>query len=360
MKFRLLVILIFSITLGYAQDSTSFVETQIQRGNEQLNFDPSFAQIYFQEALKSEPNNVKALLGKGKALSYQGFATLAAEEFNKILEIDANNVEALIELSEAYRRQYIADPIGLSNRLSEALSLLQRAASIEPNNPKIFNGLGIISFSNGDLNGARSQLEQAVSLAAVESSGIVSTNLAQMHVNLGIVYRDLGENQLALQSFRRAVMTNPLSAKARNYVGFTYSQLNNCDQAVYELRQAVKINPSYLEAASNLAISTFECGNVSESVKYFENAIALPGAINIAPLYTYLARAYSEQGRYDEALKLAQQGVLLPPARADAFYYLGQVYEKRDDVTNAKKAYTRALELEPSNQLALTALSRIQ
>ena len=360
MKFRILVLIIFSIAFGFAQDSTSFVETQIERGNEQLNYDAAFAQIYFQEALKVDPNNVDALLGKGKALVIQGAYTLAAAEFNKILAIDPNNVDALIELAEAYRKLYSVDPVGLASRLPEAMNLLQRAVSIEPDNAKALNAIGIISVYNNDLNGARSQLERAVSIASAESSGIAVNNVAQMHINLGVVYRELGETQLALQSFRRAVMTNPLSASARNYVGVTYKQLDNCDQAVYELRQAVKLNPRSLEAASNLAISTFECGNVSESVKYFERAIDLPGAIDAAGLYTYLARAYLEQGRLDDALKLAQQGVLLPPVRADSFYYLGQVYEKRNNLEKAKQAYNRALELDANNQLALTALSRLQ
>jgi len=109
-----------------------------------------------------------------------------------------------------------------------------------------------------------------------------------------------------------------------------------------------------------LAISTFECGNVAESVKYFERAIGLPGAIDAAGLYTYLARAYMEQGKLDDALKLAQQGVLLPPVNAEAFYYLGQIYEKRNNLEKAKQAYKRALELEANNQLVLTALNRLQ
>ena len=362
MKLRFLIILLFSIGLVFAQSNQSVVEDNIRLGYEQLNSDYGFAQIFFQEALKQEPNNVRALLGRGKSLLYQGAATLAAEDFKKVLELDPNNVEAMISLADSYKKQYESDSVAFSGRLNDALILLQRASQLEPNNAKVLNLIGIVKLLSGDINSAKSLLEQAVTYASADASDLKANDVAGIHVNLGIIYRETGDNKLALQSFRRAVMLNPLSAVARTNVGHTYYLLEDCDQAVYELSQANKINPQYLQATANLAIVKFECGDVEGSVKYFEDALKLPGAINLAGLYTYVARAYMQQGRYDEALNRAQQGVLLPPARAEAYYYLGQVYEKRNAagaIENAKKAYRSSLEIDPNYQLALKALARL-
>ncbi len=361
-KLRFLILLLFSIGMVFAQSNQSVVEDNIRLGYEQLNSDYGFAQIFFQEALKQEPNNLRALLGRGKSLLYQGAATLAAEDFKKVLELDPNNVEAMISLADAYKKQYENDSVAYSGRLNEALVLLQRASQLEPSNAKVLNLIGIVKLLSGDVNSAKSLLEQAVTYASADSSDLKASDVAGIHVNLGIIYRQTGDDKLALQSFRRAVMLNPLSAVARTNVGHTYFLLDDCDQAVYELSQANKINPQYLQATANLAIVKFECGDVEGSVKYFEDALKLPGAINLAGLYTYIARAYMQQGRYDEALNRAQQGVLLPPARAEAYYYLGQVYEKRNAagaIENAKKAYRSSLEIDPNYQLALTALARL-
>ena len=320
----------------------------------------SFAQSVFQEALKQEPNNIDAILGKGKALTCQGAWAAGIEEFQKALGQESNNVAAHVQLALAYQEQFVSDPEGFPTRLQDALGILQTAESLDPNNPEVLNSKGVVLFRLNDLGGARTALERAVALA--ESSDLNARSRAVMHVNLGKTYRDLAELQLALQSFRRAVMLSPASASAHNNVGNIYYKLGNCEQAIYELSQATSLNPNSLDALSNLGIATFECGDVSNSITHFEQALELPGSLNIPPLYTYLSRGYLQQGRYDEAVQRAAQGALLPPVRAEAFYYLGQAYEGRNDSGDsqrAKEAYESALELDANYQPASEALARL-
>jgi tetratricopeptide (TPR) repeat protein len=183
-----------------------------------------------------------------------------------------------------------------------------------------------------------------------------------MQISLGKTYRELGNLDLALQAFRRAVMLVPNSYSAHNNVGSTYMSLGNCDQAVYELTQAAKLNPEAIDAVANLAISLYNCGNAQESIPYFEQVLAMPESLNVPGVYTYAARAYLQVGNFDEAVKRAQQGALLPPVTADAYYYLGQAYEGRKasgDDSRAKEAYQKSLEINPDFQLARDALSRL-
>lgn len=329
-------------------------ELYLSRGN------CSFAQSVFQEALKLEPSNLEAILGKGKSLTCVGAWAAGIEEFQKALSLDANNVNAHVQLALAYQEQYVSDPNAFPGRLSDALGILQKAESLAPNNPEVLNSKGVLLFRQNDLIGAKEALERAVALAA--NSDLNDRAKSVMHVNLGKTYRDLNDLQLALQSFRRAVMFNPASASAHNNVGNTYYKLGNCEQAVYELTQAVNLNTGSLDALANLGIAMFECSDVSNSVTYFEQALNIPGSLNLPPLYTYLARAYMQQGRFDEAVQRAQQGALLPPVTAEAFYYLGQAYENRNasgDLQRAKEAYQSSLELDAAYQPALEALARL-
>lgn len=362
MTARILLALFLSLSFAYAQDApvrsaADFVadgEFNLERG------ECSFAQYYFQEALKLEPENTDAMLGKGKALVCQRAYETGIEAFQSVLERDPNNVAARVQLARAYQEQFVSDASRFADRLDEALSVLQAAESLAPNDPEVYNTKGVVLFLQGDMEGARTALERAVS--QMDGGELSAQDQAAIQINLGKAYRELDLLEQALQAFKRAVSLNPSSASAHNNVGDLYYRLGDCDQAIYELSQATNLNPNLLDAAANLAISLFECGQVEASLPKFEAAIAIPGSINLPPLYTYVSRVYAQLGRYDDAVRRAQQGALLPPSSADAYYYLGQAYQARGgagDAANARDAYQKALELDPNYSAAQEALNRL-
>ncbi len=359
---RILIALLLTLSLAYAQETPErsaedFIadgDFNLQRG------ECSFAQYFFQEALKLEPENAEAMLGKGKALICQRAFETGIEEFGRILNSDPNNVPARVQLAKAYQEQYSSDPARYADRLGEALAVLAPAEGLAPDDAEVFNTKGVVLFLQGDMENARIALEQAAAESA--ASELTSPDQAAIHINLGRTYRELGELEQALQAFRRAAALNPTSASAHNNVGDIYYRLGNCEGAIYELTQATNLNPTLLDAAANLAISLFECDQVEASLPRFEAAIAIPGSINLPPLYSYVSRVYVLQGRLDDAVRRAQQGALLPPSSADAYFYLGQAYEARNgegDLVSARDAYQRALELDANYAPAREALSRI-
>lgn len=350
--------------LGLAQDSQRSAEDYIRTGNLHMQRgDCAFAQYSFQEALNRDANNVEARLGKGRSLSCQGALALAIEEFQAALATAPGNVEAHVLLAEAYQKQWRTDATRYPEGLNQSLALLEKAAGLDARNPTVWNAQGVALYFQRDLESARVALEKAASLAG--SFEIMSDrDRAEIHENLGSTYRGLGQLEQALQSFRRAVTYNPLSATAHSNVGYTYFQLglSNCDNAIYELTQANKLNPQLLDASANLAITLFECGNLDASIPQFEATLNMPGSLNLPPLYTYLSRAYLQKGNFDEAVKRAQQGALLPPQSAEAQFYLGQAYAARNgtgDIQRAKDAYNNALQLDPTYQAAQDALARL-
>src|SRR5690606_710448 len=113
---------------------------------------------------------------------------------------------------------------------------------------------------------------------------------------------------------------------------------------------------------ADLAIALFECGQVQASIPYFEQALQIDGSVFLPPLYTYLSRGYVQLGRYDDAVRRAQQGAFLPPESADAFYWLGQAYQARGrdgDGEAARQAYERALQIDPSHSRSQEALGSL-
>ncbi len=367
------VVLLLTALLGaaWAQDgqnegTQNDVPTLLSDGDFYLERgDCSLAQFFFQEALRVDERNADAHVGKGRALACQGAYPAAIEAFQAALNSDPNHLLAHVHLAITYQSQYQLDPVAYSGRLADALDTIQRAERITGDDARVQNTKGIILFQLGDLAQARTTLERAVTLGAAAGSDLANTDRSTIQVNLGRVYRDLNELELALQAFRRAVVLDPASSTAHNNLGHVAFRLGDCTTAEYELAQAVNLDPASLSATSQLGIAMFECGDVAGSLEWLERSTQMDGAVFLPPLYTYLARAYLADGKVDEAVTRAIHGALLSEdiaSSADAYYWLGEAYMRRaaaGDADRAREAYRRALELDPSYIEAEQALSRM-
>jgi tetratricopeptide (TPR) repeat protein len=354
------LLLVLPAVWAQAQDSTTrmsseySVEELVTQGNFYLaRGDFLLAQRVFQLALEREPDNVEALLGKGRALISQGQLDLGIRDYQRAIEVAPDNMAAYVRLAQAYRAQYFTDRLTYAERPAQALEVLQRAERINNQYADLYNMRGVILYS------PLQRLEEAK--VAFERAIALNSNVAQYHTNLGAVYRSLGQLELALTSFRRALMLKPDDAEARNELGSLYFVLGRCDDAIFELQQAVSLNPRLLQANFNLGRALFDCGQVEASAEHFRRAIEID-PVSLPPAYTYLARVYLNQGRYAQAVTEAQKGALLPPENAEAFYWLGQAYEARNnsnDLAAARQAYQQALEIDPNFTPAREALGRL-
>lgn len=366
LRFALSLLLLTGFIAAIAQEAAEEAPltpaSLIEEGDFYLaNGDCALAQFFYQEAIREDDQSSVAFVGKGRALACQGANSAAIDAYQAALAIDANMLDAHVYLAIAYQNQYQADPAAFSGRLADALDTIQRAERIKADDARVQNTKGIVLYQLGDLVQARTTLERAVSLAAAEDSGLSNADRSMVQVNLGRVYRDLEELELALQSFRRAVVLDPASATAHNNLGNVAFRLGDCATAEYELSQAVNLDPNSLSAASQLGIALYECGEVDASIERLERATKMTGAAFVPPLFTYLARAYLDVGRVDDAVYLAQQGALLPPESAEAYYWLGRAYARRggsSDDNNSRQAYERALELDPAYAPAREALGQ--
>jgi len=362
---RLALVVWSALWLGgvaWGQGATDDVGTWLRDGNfYYAQGDCALAQYFFQEALKRDAGSVEALVGKGRALGCQGAFGSAVESFRAAIDLDPAYVPAYVQLALAYQNQYLADPTTFGGRLAEAIDVLRRAEGLAPADATVQNTKGIIFYEAGDLEQARITLERAVELAT--AAGLSERERSVIQVNLGKAYRDLGQLPMAQTAFRRAVVLDPASASAHNNLGNVNFRLDDCAGAEYELAQAVSLAPRSLSAVSQLAIVLFECGDVTGSIPRFEQALTLEGSVFAPPLYTYLSRAYLVEGRVEDAVRRAQQGALLPPESAEAHYHLGAAYQARrgqGDVEAARRAFERALELDPGYEQARQALTALR
>ncbi len=352
-----LVGLLWSFSLGVAQEITERSTPELLRyGKALYERDECFSSRYlFQQVLERDPENREALSGKGRALVCEGSFDEGISALEQVTELSPRVAAAYTQLAEAYLAQYQRDPELHEGRLQDALDALEQADARGASSAATMNLRGVIYYRQGELERAQDALEEATERAP---------RVADYHRNLGLVYVQRGDTEAAVTTLRRAVSLEPDSALGHNQLGQAYLLSGRCDDAVFELEQAATLAPNEAAVNLNLGVAHFDCENFEAARPYFEKVVALePTAF--APAYTYLARINLEADDFDGAVTQATKGALLPPANAEAYYWLGQAYAARDgeasdgtsDSAKAEDAYRRALELDASYTPAQDALS---
>lgn len=96
------------------------------------------------------PKNIDILLQLGVVLAHRAEYDKAEEHFLKVLEIEDDNVDALISLAQMcrVRKQYV-----------EAVQLVDQANQLAPTNPVVIGAIGTLALDLGDAQGAEAALQ---------------------------------------------------------------------------------------------------------------------------------------------------------------------------------------------------------
>jgi tetratricopeptide (TPR) repeat protein len=135
----------------YPKFNTELVQIEI----ELLITEKDFQEAYniANTALLEDPNNVEFLYSRGLLAEKLGNITQLETDLRKIIQLNPNNAEAMNALGYT-----LADK---TNRLDEALSLVEQANKLSPGNPAITDSLGWIHYRLGDNDKALELLQEA-------------------------------------------------------------------------------------------------------------------------------------------------------------------------------------------------------
>ena len=148
----------------------------------------------------------RRLLNRGARLLEQGKANEAIPHLERAYQLDSASVPAQINLGGAYV---------LAGRHDNAVPLLEAARDAEPQNVMIWINLGAAYLGNPVLATPEQQLQ---AISAFEVALELNPAAPNVNYNLGLIFADRKENDLAVTAFRRAVQVNPLDRDARAWL----------------------------------------------------------------------------------------------------------------------------------------------
>ncbi len=185
----------------------------------------------------------------------------------------------------------------------------------------------------------------------------LNNNLPTAYVTLGRVHSSLGQNELALSEFQRALRLDSRNAEALQGEARSYDLAGRTADAEAAYKQAIALRPDYWDGYDSLGLFYDDHGKYDDAVAQLQHAIQLTP--DNAQAYSNLGAAYLDSGdpkKVPQAEAALKKSIELSPSYP-AYANLGFLYHSKRAYAEAAAASEKALALNDKNFLVWANLA---
>ena len=356
----------------------------------------------FKQVIAVAPNNVDALAGMGMALGRQQKLDDADTQFNRVLELDANNpvahcgkamtllsrLQSTNESDKKQRKTYLkeagrecnkaldADPRVVEahyllgkvykeeGRLDRAEQAFAGACKLDPKYANAWAYLGLVQVLQAKYAPGEESLRKAIAISANNSTA---------YFGLGEMYAKQGQFDKAVREYGMAIYKNPNNDAIHIAYGQAEQQLGEYIAAQREFSEAIRLRPDNPEGYLCLAASFMTRGDVLNAVVKLKQGLQV--VPNDPSLHLAIADANIRLGKISQAIADYEIVLAVNPASSEAArglaraFYVRSIREstggfvRSDEFTKARDLLNKAVAANPNNlqiryaQAALSSLS---
>jgi tetratricopeptide (TPR) repeat protein len=306
------------------------------------------------DALRLDPNHAEVRYVLALTLDGAGRQDEAIEELNRALALQPNYEEARTRLGLVLAQQ---------GKVDQAVIEFTKAIALRPESSSAYAVMGFA------LLGAARYKEAA---AAFEESVRLAPEIFTAYQQLGTAYQFLGDNDRALENYRRAIALRP-SAPAYSNIGALLHSKGDFKGAVDAYRQALLIRPNSGATHLNLgdSLSRLNLPNDAraaylEAIRRFE--IDLGVNPTDARTLVLLAVVSQKAGQADSAKRHLGAALKIAPENPDVLYSAATVAALSGDTAAAlahleqaiSRGYSRTFASQDDNFSAIRSNERFQ
>ena len=262
----------------------------LQSGYEKMNsrnFDGAI--LDFNQLISIKSNNIEALCGRAEAKMNLGNFAEALKDAELAVSFDANSSKALSLKGEALfnLKDYTnslrnfdlalqkpnpsamaivgrAKVMNQMGNAKEAYKILDDAIAHKPSTPDFYYGRGILNTTKE---------KYAKALQDFEKAGQLNSNYNPFGIslNVGIAYLNLEENDKAIESLNKAVELDPKSPTAYHTRGLSHYAQEEFKEAVEDFLKSFDLSPNQT-TMFNLGMAYYKLNDKENACLYFHKS----------------------------------------------------------------------------------------
>eukprot|EP01121_Diplochlamys_sp_Union-15-3_P010423 TRINITY_DN2920_c0_g1_i1.p1 TRINITY_DN2920_c0_g1~~TRINITY_DN2920_c0_g1_i1.p1 ORF type:complete len:398 (+),score=59.94 TRINITY_DN2920_c0_g1_i1:184-1377(+) len=299
------------------------------------------AQHCFENALKHNPCNTKALTEVASLYRLQEQYTQAIQCFNRIIDIDSQNGEIWGALGHCYL---------MIEDLSKAHHSYQQALQLhQSQDPNLWYGIGILYDKWGSFDRA----EEAFSSVLRMDPNFEKNN--EVSFRLGLIYKQQQKFDRCLECFV-SVLDKPPRPLLREdlwlHIGHVYELSKKFEKAKEAYEKVLKENPNHARVLQQLGWLYHH--HKHENLRMDDQEIAVSYLMRSIEADTsdgqtwyLLGRCYMKQRQYKKAYDAYQQAVYRDSKNPTVWCSIGVLFFRINQCRDALDAYKTAIKLNP-------------
>lgn len=288
-------------------------------------------------ALETAPRLPSVHRATGKLYFETGRLEEAREAYESALELDRQDVRAMLGLAPVFRRMQLYD---------EAEALIKRATELQPGNWRTLSALGALRYELGHYSEAADAYAKVAYLTPGDFIALGNRGTAHMLA---------GEFEEAIDAFQQSLAIEEDPAMLMN-IGIMYYYLGEFDRSISFHERSTEATPNSESAWVNLGDSLYFADRREEAAAAFERGAALARDRMLRDPtdpenLTILAWAETMTSNVDQGISLAERARELAPADPYSHYYVGLIAFRAENVEATRVALERAVDLGYSTAL---------
>ncbi len=330
----------------------------------------------YNEALKSDPQLIQALINIGQIYVFYNYLNKALTVYHKVLELNKGNPVALCNIS------IINYKLGDKNAAYD--QLIKLSQNKEENNYLVFKYLGILLLEKGMVEGAILRFSRSIELNPEDVDNYINLGVCYHKLNdhakavlqytkaieldpgnqtalknLALLNYDSNNNQEAIELYKTLLELEPENKTIIKNIGNLYRKIGAFDEAIAHYVYYIEIDSKDPEVYYNLGLTLFETNQMIKATNTFKNMIKVDKKYGPAGYY-YLSKIYEKNRQYGIALDYARSAVYMNTKFTDGFIQYAIISMKMGNKEKALTYLQKANSLDPDNKTVRTLLAQFE
>jgi tetratricopeptide (TPR) repeat protein len=296
---------------------------------------------YYSKSLQLDPKNVKVLSALAQCQAKAGKTDDAVISYEQAVAMNPDAIEEYRILGDLYSQQ---------KKQSQAISMYKKYLEKKPSNSKVAESVAEYSF------GQKNYEEAAKYFAMITGENVKKASFLLKYAQACYNSKN---NKKAVELLTQLATLTPLNADIFQML----YDISSKDPAMKKeasgyLRKYAKLKPTDAQAQKDLGELLYDEKNSAGALSAYHAALAADPAIK--GFYKHYVELVMAQGIPEETVKALKGAIAAGEADAPMFFNLGTVYQKAANYPKAVEMFTKALQLDPQNVKALSALASCQ